>query len=183
MLRAAIIGLGSWGRTLVGSVQGKADNMKFVVGHARTSAAAEETCRALGIDYGARFEEVLARQDVDAVVLATPHSAHAIQVVQAAAAGKHIFVEKPFALNSGSAQEAIDAAARARVVLAAGFDRRFHQSIAAQRECVRRGSLGKIGAITAELSTPTMQSTSAGSWRMDVPAAPCPVSASMCWTA
>jgi predicted dehydrogenase len=171
MLRAAIIGMGSWGRTLVSAVQGKTDEIRFVVGHGRTNASAEQA-RALGIDYVARYEDVLARPDVDAVVLATPHPAHADQAVLAAAAGKHIFVEKPFALDKASAARAIDAAVRAKRVLAAGFNRRFHPSIAALRAQVRGGSLGVLGAITAELSTPTMQNTAPDSWRMDARQAP-----------
>jgi len=45
MVRAAIVGLGRWGRSLVTSVQGKSDAIRFVAGHTRTRASAEEFCR------------------------------------------------------------------------------------------------------------------------------------------
>src|ERR1700688_389260 len=118
MIRAAIVGLGRWGRSLVSSVQGKSDDIRFVVAHTRTRAAAEEFCREKGVPLTDSYEQVLADPDVDAVVLATPHTQHEQQILQAAAAGKHIHVEKPITLDRTSANAAVAAARKAGVVLA-----------------------------------------------------------------
>src|SRR5258708_12412431 len=123
MIRAAIIGLGRWGRSLVTSVQGKSDDIRFVVAHTRTRAAAEEFCREKGVPLADSYEQILADPDVDAVVLATPHSQHEQQVLQAAAAGKHIHVEKPITLDRASADVPVAAVRKAGRGLAGGYRR------------------------------------------------------------
>ena len=90
------------------------------------------------------YEALLANPDVNAVVLATPHSMHAQQVVAAAAAGKHIFCEKPFALTKESAEEAVNAAKKAGVTLALGYNRRFHPEMTKLRERIRSGVWGSL---------------------------------------
>ncbi|HEX7206371.1 MAG TPA: Gfo/Idh/MocA family oxidoreductase, partial [Xanthobacteraceae bacterium] len=67
MVRAAIVGLGRWGRSLVASVQGKSDDIRFVAAHTRTRAAAEDFCRDQGIPLVDSYEQILADVDVDAV--------------------------------------------------------------------------------------------------------------------
>src|SRR3979409_1783361 len=98
MVRAAIVGLGRWGRSLVASVQGKSDDIRFVAAHTRTRATAEGFCRDQGIPLVDSYEQILADVDVDAVVLATPHTLHERQILAATVAGKHIHVEKPITL-------------------------------------------------------------------------------------
>ena len=70
------------------------------------------------IAIGTSFEEVLADPAVQAVILATPHSRHRAQVEAAAAAGKHIYCEKPFALSKADAQAMLAAVERAGVQIA-----------------------------------------------------------------
>ena len=66
------------------------------------------------------------------------------QAQQAAAAGKHVFVEKPFTLTADVARETLAAAKKAGIVLAVGFNRRFHPSMTELRNRVRDGRLGII---------------------------------------
>src|SRR5437016_2126551 len=115
MIRAAIIGLGRWGRSLVTSVQGKSGDICFVCANTRTRAAAEDFCCAQGVALVDSYEQVLADASVDAVVLATPHTLHERQILAAAAAGKHIHVEKPITLDRASAERAVAAARAANV--------------------------------------------------------------------
>src|SRR5262249_28451478 len=128
-VRAAIVGLGRWGRSLVNAVHGKTDAIKFTAAYTRTPASAQDFCREKNIPFLARYEDALASPDIDAVVLATPHSMHAEQVMAASVAGKHVHVEKPFTLDRPSAEAAATAVKRAGIVLAVGFNRRFHPSI------------------------------------------------------
>ena len=76
--RAAIIGLGRWGRSLVNAVHGKTDAIKFVAAYTRTRASAEEFCRERGIPMLARFEDALASRDIDA---APPHAPYPMKGV------------------------------------------------------------------------------------------------------
>jgi len=165
MIRAAIIGLGRWGRSLVASVQGKSDDICFVRGHTRTRAAAENFCRAQGVALVDSFEQVLADATVDAVVLATPHSLHECQILAAAAAGKHIHVEKPITLDCASAERAVAAARAAGVILAVGYCRRFHPSVAGIRTRLQDGRLGKVVAMVAQHTTSTAQFIAPDNWR------------------
>jgi predicted dehydrogenase len=144
MLRAAIVGLGWWGKKLVGSVQGKTDDIRFTVACTGNRSKAAEFCRENTITLLDAYASVLADPNVDAVVLATPPSKHGEQAQQAAAAGKHVFVEKPFTLTADVARETLAAAKKAGIVLAVGFNRRFHPSMTELRNRVRDGRLGII---------------------------------------
>ena len=118
MMKAAIVGLGWWGKTLVEAVQGSSEVIQFVAGTDReTSPDLVEFAATHGFDLMPSYEDVLGNDQVDAVVLATPHSAHTPQVVAAAAAGKHIFCEKPFALTAADATKAVEAVKAAGVTL------------------------------------------------------------------
>src|ERR1700761_9081477 len=137
VIRAAIVGLGRWGRSLVNAVAGKSDDIRFVRAATRTREKAEEFCRERGIALGGSYEEILRAGDVDAVVLATPHSQHEAQALAAIAAKKHLFVERPLTLDLPGARRVADAAAAAGLVLGVGFTRRFHPGIAELRARLR----------------------------------------------
>ena len=109
MVRAAIVGIGRWGKIIVESVQSKSDHITFVAGHTRTRTKAEDFCHEQNIDLHDDLDAILKDPTIDAVVFATPHLQHEEQVKRAAQAGKHIYVEKPFTLNVRSARAALDA--------------------------------------------------------------------------
>jgi predicted dehydrogenase len=172
MIRAAILGLGRWGRSLVNSVQGRSRDIAFVAAHTRTRATAEAFCRDKGVRFVDSYAQILADPGIDAVVLATPHSRHAEQIALAAAAGKHVFVEKPMTLDLASAQAAAAAAANAGVLLAVGFNRRFHPSIVEVRNRQRDGRLGAILAMVGQHTTSTQSFLAPDNWRSDPEEAP-----------
>src|SRR5947199_5875201 len=96
-VRIGLVGSGYMGRSY-------AECLKRYTTHGRlTAVTGGSRAPQLAADYGAAYveglEELLAREDVDAVLVATPHSAHAPAVTRAAAAGKHVLVEKPMALD------------------------------------------------------------------------------------
>ena len=167
MLRAAIVGLGWWGKSLVSSVQGKSNDIKFTRGNTRSPAKAQTFCVENGIQLSDNYGALLTDPKIDAVVLATPHSQHRDQITQAAAAGKHVFVEKPFTLNRRDAKEALDAAAKANIVLAVGFNRRFHPSMTELRNRLRAGRLGTIESCIAEQTAGGGVNIQPGAWRAD----------------
>jgi predicted dehydrogenase len=144
MLNAAIVGLGRWGQRLVDSVQGKSDLIRLVAGATRTVAKAEAYAREKGFPLYDSYEKVLADPRVEAVVLATPHTLHAEQVIAAAGAGKHVFTEKPFALTRESAEAAVRACASAGVTLAVGFNWRFQPALRALKQLLDEDALGTL---------------------------------------
>ena len=148
-IRAAIVGLGWWGRNLVDAVR-KSEAICFTTAHTRTAATVAEFCRQHDLLWVDDLDTILRDPAIDAVVFATPHSLHAEQIRRAADAGKAVFVEKPFTLSVADAQSAIGAAERAGVVLAVGFNRRFHPSMRMLREAVKEQRLGTIVTISAD---------------------------------
>ena len=172
MIRAAIVGIGRWGRTLVGAVQGNSTALRFTAGHNRTRANAEAFCAEHGIALKDSLDEILADPAIDAVVFATPHSEHGGQVERAAAAGKHVFMEKPFTLNLASAARALDAVARARVVLGVAYPRRFHPGMRELKARIDDGRLGGIAHCSAEQSGPAGLFMDPASWRAEANEAP-----------
>jgi predicted dehydrogenase len=174
MINAAIVGLGWWGRTLVESVQGTSDTIRFVAGATRTQspeAIAFAEAQTLRLVDG--YDALLADPGVDAVVLATPHSQHAGQVIAAAKAGKHVFCEKPFALTRREAQEAVDATRQAGVTLGLGYNRRFHPEMTKLRERIRSGGLGTILHVEATMTFPNALLLKADAWRAQRDETPC----------
>jgi predicted dehydrogenase len=165
MIRAAIVGLGRWGRSLVASVAGKSDEIGFVLACTRTRAGAEDFCHEHTLQLVDSYEEVIRRSDVEAVVLATPHSLHETQALAALAAGKHVFVEKPLTLDLKSARQVVDTADKAGRVLAVGLNRRFHPSFVELRARARDGRLGRIVAMVAQHTTSTVQFVALDNWR------------------
>ncbi len=167
MINAAIVGLGWWGKTLVESVQGKSDVIRFTAAHNRTRSKGEEFCRAKNIRLHDDIGSILADPSIDAVVYAAKHNERASQVVQTANAGKHVFVEKPFALEIRAADEALNAAAKAGVVMGVGYQRRFHPSMVELRKRLRDGQLGTITQCAGDASAPAGLRLPKESWRLD----------------
>lgn len=172
MIRAAIVGLGRWGRALVTSAADKSDDIRFVRAATRTRASAEDFCRDNHIALADSYEDILSDPAIDAVVLATPHSQHETQALAAIAANKHVFVEKPLTLDLDSGLAVAEAARRAGLVLAVGFARRFHPSIAELRARARDGRLGDVVAMLAQHTTSTVQFIAPDNWRAAAAEAP-----------
>lgn len=163
MINAAMIGLGRWGQYLVDSVQGSSYKIRFTAGVTRTKAKAEDYCKKAGIDLHDDYSEIINDPDIDAVVLATPHTQHAEQIIAAANAGKHVFTEKPFTLDAASAQQAVDACKAAGVTIALGHNRRFMDNIIAMKALVDKGELGTLLHIDGNQSSDL--SGTAATWR------------------
>ncbi|MGC2200288.1 MAG: Gfo/Idh/MocA family oxidoreductase [Stellaceae bacterium] len=172
MIRAAIVGLGRWGRTLVNSVQGQSGAIRFTAGHTRTRASAAAFCAEHGIALKDDLDEILTDPAIDAVVFATPHSQHGGQVERTAASGKHVFMEKPFTLDIKSAAAALDAVARAGIVLGVAYPRRFHPAMIELKSRIEDGRLGTISHCESAQASPTGLTMSPDYWRSDPQEAP-----------
>jgi len=165
MIRAAIVGLGGWGQNLVASVQGKSDAIRFTAGATRTPEKSRAFADAHGFPLHDRYEKVLADPAIDAVVLATPHSLHAGQIIAAAQARKHVFVEKPFALALGDARAAVHACAKNKLTLAIGYNWRFQPALMEIKSMLVDGRLGKLLHIEGNFCGPSVYRFGREHWR------------------
>ena len=167
MLRAAIVGIGTWGRNLVSSVQGNSDAIRFVAGATRTPAKAADYCDRQGIRLLDTYEAILQDKSIDAVVLATPHTAHCQQIIAAANAGKHVFVEKPMGLDAREAEQAAVACAERKVTLAIGYNWRFQPALREAKRMLDGGRLGKLLHIEGNFCGPSAYRFGREHWRHD----------------
>ena len=154
MLNVAIHGMGNWGRKLVESVQGSS-KIRFVCGVTRNPAAHVDFAARNGLTLVTSYADTLADKDIGAVVLATPHSQHEAQVIQAARAGKPVCVEKPITLTQASAQRAVDACKAAGVTLGLGFNRRYAPGFVEMMRRIRAGEIGDVLHVEGHHAGPT----------------------------
>lgn len=152
MINAAIIGLGWWGKNILQCVQGKSAKLRFVHGVSKEFDAAVPLAEAHGFTLSDDLEKALADKRVEAVVLATPHSLHADQIVRVAAAGKPVFCEKPLSLKRADAERAIAAVRKAGVPIGIGQNKRFWPSMTELRRVVASGALGRVMHIEGHYS-------------------------------
>lgn len=172
MIRAAIIGLGWWGRVLVDSVQLRSTKLRFTCAAVLDKAEVERFAVDRGILLLDSLESVLRRTDVDAVFLATPHSQHLPQILQCANAGKPVFSEKPLALTLRDARTAVNACERSKVPLGLGTDRRVLPAMVRLKQLVDEGQLGTVLHVEGQYSNDFMSRAVSGSWRTSEQEAP-----------
>jgi predicted dehydrogenase len=100
-----------------------------------------------GVDHVASAAELLARDDVEAVIICTPHSTHLPLTLAAAAAGKHVFIEKPMAITVAECDQMIAACRDARVLLDVNHVTRHRASPLAAKDLIDGGSIGELRMI------------------------------------
>ncbi len=172
MMRLAIVGLGAWGKVLVDAVQGRSEQMRFVVAVVRRPEVARADCVARGLAVSTDLAAVLADPDVDGIVLSTPHGQHREQILACAAAGKPVFCEKPLTMTRSDAIECVAACRRAGVVLAVGHERRFEPPLLDLQRRLAAGELGRPMHLEANFSHDILTREPADSWRMKSDDAP-----------
>ena len=147
MINAAVVGLGTWGKTMVESLASGSDLMRFTALQTRSvTPDVEAFARQHSLAIAKTYEAVLADPKIDAVVLATPVSGHVQQIEMAAAAGKHVYCEKPFTFSRKEAEQALAALAKAGRVTGIGYNRRFHPEMIKLHDRIEAGDLGTAGA-------------------------------------
>ena len=141
-LRLGVIGVGAMGaRHAENIARGVAEATLVAVFDAQP-AAAQRVAGALGCDHTASLDDLLRRDDLDAVVIVSPPRFHADHAVAALEAGKHVLLEKPMALTLADADRIIAAAAGAQRRLQVGFMRRYDPAYAAAKRRIVAGDIG-----------------------------------------
>ena len=138
-------------------------------GDARLVAVTSGTrAAALAAEFGAEteptIEALLDRQDIDAVIIATPHTAHLPNVLAAAAAGKHILLEKPMGLDVDECRQMIDACDAAGVHLSLAKISRWLEAVKVGHDLVADGTAGEPIAIHVHRLFPGYPNTG---WPLD----------------
>lgn len=164
------IGVGTMGRGHLGNFLGRGEVQVVavcdVVAERRASAqkmvedryAKEKKGEFKGCQAYTDFREVLARKDIDAVVIATPDHWHAIPCIQAARAGKDIYCEKPLTHHVAEGRQLVDAIRKHKVIFQTGsqqrseFGGRFRLAV----ELVRNGRIGEVKTVRIGVGGPAI---------------------------
>jgi predicted dehydrogenase len=149
MIRLGCLGYGAWGRHVARVADTTPGATLVAIAEADAGRRQAAAARHPGVALHAEAAEVIARPDVQAVLLATDAATHAALVERAAAAGKHVLVEKPLALEVADARRAVEAARRSGVVLQVGHLLRYHPAVEVLLR-VAREELGRIRCVAAQ---------------------------------
>jgi myo-inositol 2-dehydrogenase/D-chiro-inositol 1-dehydrogenase len=144
-LRVGIAGLGRLGQRHGTTLAFGTNNCKLVAACSPVEAERTFASDRLGVaSVYADVDSLLRDTDVDAVVLVTPTSLHADQAIAALKAGKHVFIEKPLALNVPDCKRVLTVAQQhPEQVAMVGFVRRFDPSYIAAQRAVEAGEIGR----------------------------------------
>jgi len=135
-------------------------------------AAAERFAAEQGIPFSKNFDAAIEDRNVQGVVLCTPHTLHAGQIVKAANAKKHVFCEKPLSLTRADAARGIDACRRNGVALAVGHEKRFEPPVQELFRLARGGELGTLLQVEANFSQDKFLALPPDNWRLSGKEAP-----------
>jgi len=142
-IRFGLIGSGRMGEVFAHHLAFSIPEAEFVA----VADANQEVAERVAIKYGANrhygeYSELLAQDDIDAVIIATPSNTHEKVIVDSASAGKHIFSEKPLALTLEGCDAALSAVNTRGVKLQVGFMRRYDPAYLSAKKKIEEGVIG-----------------------------------------
>ena len=143
-LRIGVTGSGFMGRTHVDAAHKlHATEPIAVAGGSRAAQLAQD----YGIDAEMGTEALAERDDIEAIVISTPHHCHCDEALAAAAAGKHVLMEKPMATSKKDCDRMTAEFAERHLVLSIGYHQRFRESNYRTRDLIHSGAIGKVRCI------------------------------------
>lgn len=141
MVNYGVVGTGYFGADLARIVSSLADARVTCVFDPQNGAA---VAQELGCDAAASLDELTARADVDCVIVATPNYLHKEPVIKAAEHGKHVFCEKPIALNYADCKEMVDVCKAHGVTFFAGHIMNFFNGVHLAKQYIQEGKIGDV---------------------------------------
>lgn len=147
-LKMGLIGAGRIGQLHAANVTTRIPSAEIVMVADVFEENAKQCAKRYAIPFATQdYHALLDRPDIEAVMICSSTDTHARIIEEAAQAGKHIFCEKPIALDLASVDQAIKAVERAGVKLQIGFNRRFDASYRRVRQAVEQGETGHLQQI------------------------------------
>ena len=145
-IRVGLIGCGLMGQRHADGYQSAGELCRVVAVCDDQPEAAQKMGTQLGAAVMERWQDVLARPDIDAVSICTPHDLHHPQVIAAAQAGKHVLLEKPMALNLAQAGEMVRAAEAAGITYMVAQNQRYLPEHTHIKALLDSGTIGRVFA-------------------------------------
>jgi myo-inositol 2-dehydrogenase/D-chiro-inositol 1-dehydrogenase/scyllo-inositol 2-dehydrogenase (NAD+) len=152
-----LLGCGGFAPTLIEPFE-RIENAEITAVYNRTFSKAEALGKELGVPVFSSYVELLEQKNIDGVLINTSHDQHKPMALAAAARGKHIFCEKPMALNVAECQAMIKAAEESNVKLYVGHVARFLPLFKRIKEIIDSGLIGKPLAVSMTNYLPRIRS-------------------------
>jgi predicted dehydrogenase len=149
-LRIGLLGCGGIARRHAAAIAALSDQARLVACCGRDEQKVAAFAREFGAAVWTDVRRMLDEAKLDLLIVALPPHAHTGQVEMAAAAGVHLLVEKPIALDLQRASSMVDAAARAKVVAACGFMYRFGDAVVRWDQARASGETGRVGLFAGQ---------------------------------
>jgi len=163
-LRVACIGIGWWSDVLADAIQ-RSGKLEILACYSRS----EEKRRNFAAKYNCRpaasYEAVLTDPEIEAIINTTPNDLHLTTTRAAAAAGKHVFLDKPIANTVADGRALTKACHEAGVVLALGYQRRRESQFRWIRQQIEAGRFGRLVNAEANISRDRLGKIDLTSWR------------------
>src|SRR6266852_102019 len=144
LLKLGLIGAGRIGRLHAEHLTTRIPSAELVIVADVFEENAKQCAKRYAIPFATQdYHAILDNPDIQAVVICSSTDTHARIIEEAAQAGKHIFCEKPIALDLPTIDRALKAVKRAGVKLQIGFNRRLDASFNRTRQAIERGEIGQ----------------------------------------
>jgi predicted dehydrogenase len=168
----ALIGMGWWGKKMLNVLEAAPTEIRVVRAVEPNIETVRALCAKKGVELTADYTDALADPQVEAVVLATPHGLHGAQIEAAVASRKHVFCEKPLAMDKAGAEKAVRLCRDAGLVLGMGHERRWEPPIVEVLAKADSGEMGRVHQIEANFSHDKFLTLDRNNWRLKADQAP-----------
>jgi predicted dehydrogenase len=163
-LRVACIGIGWWSNVLADAIK-RSGKLEIVSCFTRSDNKRAVFAEKYGCRAAVSYEAILANPAVEAIINTTPNDVHLPTSRAAAAAGKHVFLDKPIANNVSDGRAITEVCRKAGVVLALGYQRRRESHFRWIKQQIAAGVLGKLVNAEANISRDRLGQIDLSSWR------------------
>lgn len=164
MIRVAIVGLGKMGLSHLAILRAH-PQINLVAACDATAYLTDVLSKHAGLKCHTDFDRMLAEEQLDAVLVATPSKLHAGMVQKALERGLNVFCEKPFVLEVGDGERLVELAEAKGLVTQVGYHYRFVGAFREAARIVQSGALGTIHHVRAEAYGPVVLRAKGGTWR------------------
>lgn len=163
-VKVGIVGLGRWAQVLTRAAA-KSDKIEIVAGFSRSEEKRQAFAKATGVAPVPDMKTLLAHPDIKGVIITVPNEQHLPVAREVAAAGKHVYTEKPIAHTLEDALEICALPQRYGITVTVGHSARLMAGIRKIRQAIDAGELGRVAFIEANFSNERALELTPQTWR------------------
>lgn len=163
-VRAAVVGIGWWSDVLADAVK-RGNSVEIVTCFTRSEDKRKAFAAKYGCGTSASYDDILKDPSIEAIINTTPNNVHLETTAQAAAAGKHVFLDKPIANTVAEGFEIAKVCEKHDVILALGYQRRRESHFRWIKNEIDQGRFGKMVQAEGNISRDRLGKIDLSSWR------------------